>query len=56
MNWAAGRRVVVYACTSPVPPVTWVPLQTSTFSGTAIYFYDARWTNYPRRYYRIREE
>ena len=56
MNWAAGRRVVVYACTSPVPPVTWVPLQTSTFSGAAIYFYDARWTNYPRRYYRIREE
>lgn len=56
MNWAAGRRVVVDACTNPVPPVVWVPLQTSTFSGAAIYFYDARWTNYPRRYYRIREE
>ena len=56
MNWAAGRRVVVYACTSLVPPVAWTPLQTNTFSGAAVYFFDARWTNYPRRYYRIREE
>ena len=56
MNWAAGRRVVVYACTSLVPPVVWSPLQTNTFSGAAIYFFDARWTNHPRRYYRIREE
>ncbi|MGD9611917.1 MAG: Ig-like domain-containing protein [Kiritimatiellia bacterium] len=55
MNWAAGRRVVVYACTNPASPV-WVPLQTNTFSGAAIYFYDARWTNHPRRYYRLREE
>ncbi len=56
MNWAAGRRVVVYASTSLVPPVVWSPLQTNTFSGAAIYFFDARWTNHPRRYYRIREE
>ena len=51
-----GRRVVVYACTSLVPPVVWAPLQTNTFAGTAIYFFDARWTNHPRRYYRLREE
>ncbi|HRT04429.1 MAG TPA: Ig-like domain-containing protein [Kiritimatiellia bacterium] len=56
MNWAAGRRVVVYACTSLVPPVVWSPLQTNTFSGAPIYFFDARWTNHPRRYYRLREE
>ena len=56
MNWGAGRRVVVYASTSLVPPVVWSPLQTNTFSGAAIYFFDARWTNHPRRYYRIREE
>ena len=56
MNWAAGRRVVVYACTSLVPPVVWASLQTNTFAGTAIYFFDARWTNHPRRYYRLREE
>jgi hypothetical protein len=56
MNWAAGRRVEVYASTSLVPPVVWSPLQTNTFSGAPIYFFDARWTNHPRRYYRLREE
>lgn len=54
MNWDGGRTVVVDACTNPVNPI-WVPLQTNVFSGAAIYFFDARWTNFTKRYYRIRE-
>jgi hypothetical protein len=32
----------------------WTPLQTCTLTNGSIYFSDAAWTNYPRRFYRIR--
>jgi hypothetical protein len=31
----------------------WVPLQTNTIGTNALYFYDARWTNYGKRFYRV---
>ena len=47
------ETVVVEAATSLANPV-WVPLRTNTLIGGSAYFSDARWTSYPRRFYRIR--
>jgi hypothetical protein len=45
--------VVVEACTNLANPV-WCPLQTNTLTGAPFYFIDPHWTNYPRRFYRLR--
>lgn len=56
INWISGRTVVVDACTNllATPPI-WIPLQTNVLAGTPVYFSDALWTNFVKRYYRIRE-
>jgi hypothetical protein len=51
--WASGRPVVVEAC-ADLANSAWVPLQTNTLTGSAFYFSDPQWLNYPRRFYRIR--
>jgi hypothetical protein len=33
---------------------TWIPLSTNTLSSGSAYFSDPQWTNYPRRFYRLR--
>jgi len=53
INWADGRTVVVESSTDLANPV-WIPVSTNTLTGGTSYFSDPRWTNYPRRFYRIR--
>jgi hypothetical protein len=50
--WASGETVVVEACTNPANPV-WSRIQTNTISGGSAYFSDAKWTNFPGRFYRV---
>jgi hypothetical protein len=45
--------IVVEGCTNLAQPV-WSPVATNTLTGSAFYFSDARWTNYPSRFYRLR--
>jgi hypothetical protein len=45
--------VIVEAATNLANHV-WQPLQTNTLTNGSFYFGDAQWTNYPRRFYRIR--
>ena len=49
----AGLPVVVEYCTNLANPI-WVPLQTRT--NGPFYFGDARWTNRPGCYYRVRQQ
>jgi len=48
-----GLNVVVEAATDLAHPV-WTPMATNTLSGTSSYFSDPQWTNYPKRFYRVR--
>jgi hypothetical protein len=45
--------VVVEACTNLANP-TWSYVNVVTLTGGAVLFSDARWTNYPSRFYRVR--
>jgi hypothetical protein len=45
--------VVVVACTNLASP-TWSRVGTDTLTGGSSYFSDQNWTNYPRRFYRLR--
>jgi hypothetical protein len=45
--------IVVEASTDLANP-TWIPLATNTLTGGTAYFSDPQWTNYTRRYYRLR--
>ena len=51
--WASGMIVVVETCTNLTNPL-WSPLQTNTLAGDSFYFSDPAWTNYSRRFYRLR--
>ena len=53
ITWTSGRVIVVEGCTNLANP-TWTPLQTNTLTGDSVYFSDPKWTNYTRRFYRIR--
>ena len=45
--------VVVEASTDLINP-TWSPVRTNTLADGSSYFTDPHWTNYPRRFYRLR--
>lgn len=45
--------VVIEACTN-LGAGSWIPLQSCTLTNGLVYFGDPQWTNYPRRFYRIR--
>lgn len=53
VSWASGRVVVVDVCTNLFNPI-WIPVQTNLLSNTPSYFGDSQWTNYIKRFYRIR--
>jgi hypothetical protein len=53
INWASGMSVVVEACTNLTHRI-WTPVGTNTLTGGSSYFSDSQWTNYPRRFYRLR--
>jgi len=52
--WATNMSVVVEACMSLSTPA-WLPLRTNLLNGGSSYFSDHQWTNYPGRFYRIRQ-
>jgi hypothetical protein len=52
ISWATNISVVVQATTNLANPV-WTPLATNPLVGGTNYFSDPKWTNYPRRFYRI---
>jgi hypothetical protein len=55
INWASGQTVVVEACTNLANP-KWQPVQTNTLMTGSTYFSDPQWTNYSKRFYRLRSQ
>lgn len=51
--WASGMTVVVEASSDLAHPV-WFPLQTNLLTSDFYYFPDPAWTDYQRRFYRLR--
>jgi hypothetical protein len=54
-EWARGKTVVIEAATSLANPA-WLPVSTNTLVEGPYHFSDADWTNYPARFYRVREQ
>lgn len=52
ISWATNLSVVVQATANLSNPV-WTPVATNPLVSGTNYFSDARWTNYPSRFYRI---
>jgi hypothetical protein len=53
ITWASGMVIVVEACADLANPI-WSPVGTNTLTGGWFYFSDPQWTNYTRRFYRVR--
>lgn len=53
ISWATNVPVVVEAYANLGGPV-WLPVSTNTLTSGSAYFSDPQWTNYPRRFYRLR--
>jgi hypothetical protein len=45
---------LVVEASADLPAGPWTPLQACTLTNGLLYFSDPQWTNYPRRFYRIR--
>ena len=45
---------VVIEASAALAPASWIPLQTCTLTNGLLYFSDPEWTNYSKRFYRIR--
>jgi hypothetical protein len=52
ISWATNLSIIVQATTNLANPV-WMPLATNPLVSGTNYFSDPKWTNYPRRFYRI---
>jgi len=50
---ATNQTVVVEACADLAHPV-WLPIATNTLANGSSVFSDAKWTNHPSRFYRLR--
>jgi hypothetical protein len=55
ISWATNLSVVVEACTNLANPI-WSPVGTNTLIGASSYFTDPQWTNYPARFYRLKQQ
>jgi hypothetical protein len=55
VSWATNLSVLVEAAIDLANPV-WSPLATNVLTGGSFYFADPRWTNYPKRFYRVRSQ
>jgi hypothetical protein len=53
INGTSNLVIVVEACTNLANPF-WVPLHTNSLTGGSSYFSDSQWTDYPKRFYRVR--
>ena len=45
---------LVIEASTALAPASWLPLQTCTLTNGLLYFSDPQWTNYSKRFYRIR--
>ena len=54
ISGTANLVVVIEACTNLVNPI-WIPLETNTLTDGVFYFSDPAWTNYPARFYHLRQ-
>ena len=45
---------LVIEASAALAPASWIPLQTCTLTNGLLYFSDPQWTNYSKRFYRIR--
>lgn len=52
ISWATNLSVVVERCTDLIIP-DWSAVSTNALVNGCFYFSDAKWTNYPTRFYRI---
>jgi hypothetical protein len=52
ISWATNFSVIVLAATNLDNP-DWIPVATNVLINGTNYFSDPKWTNYPRRFYRI---
>jgi len=52
-TWDSNLVVIVEACSNLADP-DWVPVATNTLTNGSSYFSDPQWTNYTRRFYRLR--
>src|SRR4029078_3222437 len=56
VSWAMNLSVVVEACTNLSAP-SWTPLQTNALAPSSWFqFTNPGWTNYPNRFYRVRQQ
>jgi hypothetical protein len=53
INWASGQTAVVEASTNLH---NWTPVSTNPLVNGTNYFNDSKWTNYPKRFYRVRSQ
>jgi hypothetical protein len=53
VSWDANVQVIVLAATNLAKP-DWTPVSTNALANGTFYFNDPQWTNYPRRFYRLR--
>jgi hypothetical protein len=53
VSWATNTSVVILTSTNLSNPA-WIPIQTNALTGGTNYFSDAKWTNAPARYYRVK--
>ena len=52
VSWATNTSLVMEAATNLVTP-TWLPVLTNPMVNGTNFFHDAKWTNYPYRFYRV---
>jgi hypothetical protein len=55
VSWATNLSVVVEAFTDLKNP-KWLPVTTNALNNGVVNFTDPQWTNYPRRFYRVRSQ
>jgi hypothetical protein len=53
ISWATNASVLVLASTNLLD---WTPVATNTLVSGTNAFVDSAWTNYPRRFYRVRSQ
>jgi hypothetical protein len=53
VSWATNLSVIIQASSDLA---NWSPVTTNVLSGGTFYFSDPQWTNYPRRFYRVRSQ
>ena len=51
-----SNQIVTVECCTGLPAASWLPLGSNTLAASLVDFVDLSWTNYPRRFYRVRAQ